>query len=168
SGDADFREELLAARGNELADDLGNLINRTATLVRRFRPEGVGSSPSPPKEASALVAAVAASGDAIDDALDRFDFRSAADALCDVVAEANRFVSTTRPWELGRSDRRGDAAVQARLDAVLAVLLDACRCIAHEIQPFLPSAAGRIEGVLAESDAELGRALFRKVEFRPA
>jgi methionyl-tRNA synthetase len=44
AGDADFREDQLAARANELADDLGNLVNRTITLVNRFRPNGVDAS----------------------------------------------------------------------------------------------------------------------------
>jgi methionyl-tRNA synthetase len=69
AGDADFREALLAARANELADDLGNLVNRTVTLVSRFRPEGVVSTPAPPEQASALLAAVAQLDDAVDDAL---------------------------------------------------------------------------------------------------
>jgi len=40
SGDVDVREELVAARANELADGLGNLVNRTIALVGRWRPEG--------------------------------------------------------------------------------------------------------------------------------
>jgi methionyl-tRNA synthetase len=161
SGDADFREALLAVRANELADDLGNLINRTITLASRFRPNGVRSTP-PPDEP--LLAAVAQASGAIDAALDRFDFRAAAEALWSVVNEANRFVSATRPWELARAERGGDGAVTARLDAVLAVLSTACQAIAGELRPFLPDAATRIERALERRDPELGRTLFSKVE----
>jgi methionyl-tRNA synthetase len=154
SGDTDFREELLAGRANELADDLGNLVNRTIALVGRFRPDGVRPEP-PPAEADALVAAVAGLGEAIDDALRVSDLRSAAEALWRVVTEANRLVSATRPWELGdRSD--------LRLDAILTVLLDACGRVAGEVRPFLPDAAERIETALELRDPALGRALFRK------
>jgi methionyl-tRNA synthetase len=166
SGDAEFREELLAARANELAHDLGNLVNRTIALVGRFRPDGVPPS-SPPDEAEALVAAIAEARDAIDEALGRFDFRSAADALWNVVGEANRFVSTTRPWELAKAERGEDAGAAARLDAVLGVLLDACRAIGRELHPFLPDAAVRIAHVLEHGDPERGRTLFRKVEIVP-
>src|SRR5205823_4682260 len=41
AGDADFSEQRLVARANELADDLGNLVNRTISLVGRFRPDGL-------------------------------------------------------------------------------------------------------------------------------
>jgi methionyl-tRNA synthetase len=46
TGDADFREALLAVRANELADGLGNLVNRTITLVNRYRPQGVVATPA--------------------------------------------------------------------------------------------------------------------------
>jgi methionyl-tRNA synthetase len=160
SGDADFREELLAGCANELADDLGNLVNRTIALAGRFRPDGVPPAP-PPIDARALVAAIAKAPEAIDEALGRFDFRAAAEALWHAVAEANRFVSATRPWELGKLER-GDRASIVRLDAVLGALHGACRAIAHELRPFLPNAATRIEHALERGDPELGRRLFPK------
>lgn len=70
------------------------------------------------------------------------------------MTEANRFVSSTRPWE---EPVNGD-----RLDGILTVLLDACDRIAHELHPFLPDAAARIELALERRDPELGRSLFRK------
>jgi methionyl-tRNA synthetase len=165
AGDADFREEQLAARANELADDLGNLVNRTITLVNRFRPDGVDASASPPDEAHLLLAAVAQAGDAIASDLERFDFRAAADSLWNVVAEANRLVSATRSWELGKAEREGDAAVTRRLDGVLRALLEACRATARDLQPLLPDAAARIEQALDDRDVERGRTLFRKAEY---
>ena len=119
SGDADFREELLAARANELADGLGNLINRTIGLLARFRPQGLGTVEQRTGTASALLRAVRSTPGGIDDALGRFDFRAAAATLWSLVEEANRFVTTTRPWELARAERTGDAAASAHLDEVL-------------------------------------------------
>jgi methionyl-tRNA synthetase len=151
AGDADFREEQLAARANELADDLGNLVNRTIALVNRFRPEGVDATA--PGEAEPLLTAVEEAPGAIDGALDRVDFRAATNALWRIVTEANRFVSATRPWEPGPA---------RRLDGVLAVLLDACRAVARELQPFLPDAAARIGNAIEQRDTERGRTLFPK------
>jgi methionyl-tRNA synthetase len=150
SGDVDFREDLLAARANELADGLGNLVNRTIALVRRFRPEG--ASAARPREADALIRALARVSGRIDDALGETDYRAAADALWDVVTETNRFVSSAKPWE----------ANGERLDSILAVLLEVCELIAHELHPFLPDAATRIESALERRDPALGRTLFRK------
>ena len=47
AGDVDFHEERLVARANELADDLGNLVNRTITLVNRLRPDRIDVTASP-------------------------------------------------------------------------------------------------------------------------
>jgi methionyl-tRNA synthetase len=162
-GDVDFREELIAARANELADGLGNLINRTVTLVGRNRPEGLQPSSEIPPEAASLQALCRELPARIDAALAAFDLRSATAALWDVVAEANRFVSATRPWELAKA-----SGGLGRLDGILAVLLDACRIIAGELRPFLPAAAERVETALAELDARRGRTLFRKVEPTPS
>jgi methionyl-tRNA synthetase len=162
NGDADFREELIAGRANELADGLGNLINRTIALVSRDRVVGVTAGERP-GEAASLDARCDELPSAIDEALAAFDLRTAAAALADVVAEANRFVSVTRPWEFASAARAGDDRAAARLNAVLAVLNDACRVITRELKPFLPAAAERIGDALAALDAEQGRRLFRKV-----
>jgi methionyl-tRNA synthetase len=167
AGDADFREEQLAVRANELADDLGNLVNRTITLVNRFRPNGVDASIPPPGEAGALVAAVAQAPGEIAGALERVDFRAATNSIWDVVREANRFVSATRPWELAKAEREGDETAARRLDGVLFALLTVCRVTARELQPFLPEAAARIEQALEQRDAGLGRRLFAKAALPP-
>jgi methionyl-tRNA synthetase len=164
NGDADFREELIAVRANELADRLGNLINRTIALVSRNPPTGVRRALEGPPEAGPLRARCRDLPSAIDETLAAFDLRSATAALWEVVAEANRFVAATQPWELAKAARGGDAEASERLDAVLTVLLDACRVITSELQPFLPVAAERIAAVLADLDAQRGRTLFRKVE----
>jgi methionyl-tRNA synthetase len=152
AGDADFRAELIAARANELADGLGNLINRTIALLSRSNGHGIHAF----SEAPSLQALCADLPSTIDSALAVFDLRAASSALWDVVSEANRFVSATRPWELTNDT--------PRLDAVLSVLLEACSTIAYELRPFLPLAAERITVALAELDAERGRSLFRKAE----
>lgn len=164
NGDADFREALIAARANELADDLGNLINRTIALVGRNRPDGVPQSAGPPVEGELLRTRCTELPDAIDRTLAAFDLRAATTALWEVVAEANRFVAATRPWEIAGAERRGDCGAPERLDAVLGTLVGACRLVTRELSPFLPLAAERIAAALTELDVERGRALFPKFE----
>jgi methionyl-tRNA synthetase len=98
---------------------------------------------------------------AVDEALARFDPAAAAHAIWSVVAEANRFVASTRPWELRTlADHHEEAA--RRLDTVVALLLETIQAIAHELRPFLPDGAARIERALERRDPALGRALFPK------
>jgi len=162
TGDADFREELLAARANELADGLGNLVNRTITLLGRFRARGVGTTQRLSAHATALHAVIDRTPGEIDDALARFDFRAATASLWRSVEAANRFVSITRPWDLAKAERFGDVDAGAGLDEVLGALLIACRVISRELRPFLPTASERIAHALAELDPQLGRRLFTK------
>ena len=162
AGDADFREAQLAARANELADGLGNLVNRTIALIARSRPDGLRPPPRAHDRGDALTAALAGVGPGIDAALDRFDLRAATDTLWTAVTEANRFVSAARPWELAAAERAGDERVGEALDAVLWTLDRSCRTIACELRPFLPAAAARVEDALERRDAVLGRALFAK------
>jgi methionyl-tRNA synthetase len=157
SGDADFREELLAARANELANGLGNLVNRVIGLLVRFRPDGAEPSAD---AGSALGRAIAETPAAIDAALLRFDFRAATDALWSLVDEANRCIAATRPWELANGDGDGDGA--AEFDRLLGTLLAACHALARELVPFLPAAAARVRDALAGNDPALGRRLFAK------
>jgi methionyl-tRNA synthetase len=164
TGDADFRPELIAARANELADGLGNLINRTIALASRSRGEGTRTHEGTVAEAAPLLALRAELPAVVDAALAVFDLRRAVSALWEVVSEANRFVSVTQPWRMAKAARNGDEGAAARLDAVLGVLLDACSGIAYELRPFLPLAAERISAALADLDLELGRALFPKAE----
>ena len=99
---------------------------------------------------------------AIDDALGRFDFRAAAGALWRLVEEANRFVATTRPWELARAEQEGDHDAAAQLDRALKTLLAACHTLTRELDPFLRAATARLARALAEKDPQLGRRRFAK------
>jgi methionyl-tRNA synthetase len=165
AGDADYRPELITVRANELADGLGNLINRTIGLVSRHGANGAARTQGRTVvEANSLLTLCAELPSSIDEALAVFDLRRATSALWEVITEANRFVSATQPWELAKAARTGDDAAAAHLDAVLGVLHDACSCIIHELCPFLPVAAERINGALADLDVQQGRALFPKVE----
>jgi methionyl-tRNA synthetase len=155
------------ARANELADGLGNLVNRTITLVRRYRPHRGGTTVEPScDQTTALHAVIKAIPDEIDNTLARFDFRAATASVWRLVDEGNRFVSSTQPWELAKAETAGDANAGAELDEVLSALLVACGLLARELEPFLPAASARIARALAEEDPQLGRCLFTKVNRR--
>ena len=159
SGDADFREEQLARRANELADGLGNLVSRTVSLAARDGGSGADRNWHPSRVSIARLAdlGLAATIDAVpatvDAALARFDLRAAAGAVWDAVESANRFVSARRPWELQGEERA----------AVLADALAACAAIATEISPFLPGGAARIAAALESGDPAAARRLFPKI-----
>ncbi|MGI5242481.1 methionine--tRNA ligase [Dactylosporangium sp. CA-139066] len=138
-GDTDFTEQRLIQRADrELANGLGNLVNRTLTLVHRNAGGRVRRAGGPAGAAALLAGRV-------DRALGRFDLRAATDALWAVVEEGNRLVETARPWQL----------TGAELDEVLGILVYICRILATELRPFLPGAAARL-GAQLGTGAEVG------------
>ncbi|HEY2488399.1 MAG TPA: methionine--tRNA ligase [Streptosporangiaceae bacterium] len=168
-GDADFTAARLIARANaDLAGGLGNLVSRTVAMVHRYR-GGVVPGDVVPAEgadlggvdpgggegwagdpgAGRLLAACEQAPGLVDAALGGFDFRAAADAIWDIVDAANRYIEDVRPWQLARSHRHPEAA---RLDAVLALLVHACRCLAGQLAPFVPDIAARLAAQCTPAD----------------
>jgi methionyl-tRNA synthetase len=165
-GDTDFTVGKLVTRANEdLANGLGNLVNRVVSLVHSYRngvvrpcapPAGTsrwlaaaaspdhGGAPDWPADAAAVRATLEATPGAVRAALARFDFRAAAAAVFQIVEQANRYVEAAAPWHLARAERAGDTAAGERLDQVLGALVAACQVLASEIWPFLPDLAARV------------------------
>ena len=168
-GDADFTVERLVARADdELANGLGNLVNRVLAMIGKYR-DGRVSGPGPvPPGGEDLDAAIRQAGDRIGAALDEFDFRRAAAAVWAIADEANRFVNRVRPWDLAKAEPAREAP--ARLDAVLGLLTRACSALGRELVPFLPDAAARITRQCTPRDGRLPAAapVFRRLAAQPA
>jgi methionyl-tRNA synthetase len=148
-GDADFTVERFIARADdELANGLGNLVNRVVAMIHRYRdghpPELAGTDCGLlAHQDQDLDIACRQARDLIGAALEEFDFRQAAAAVWAIADEANRFVNRARPWQLAKAEQESTDA-PGRLDAALHILLDACQVLGRELSPFLPDAAARI------------------------
>lgn len=147
--DADFTVERLVGRANaDLANGLGNLLNRTVSMIRRWR---AGVIPPPGTEEAterALRNLAAALPARVDAALADFDFRVALGAIWELVAAANRYVDETAPWTLAKRASGGDASAGARLDTVLWTLAECLRLLAVLLAPFLPRTSEKIRAQL--------------------
>jgi methionyl-tRNA synthetase len=173
AGDADFTAGRLVSRANdELANGLGNLVNRVVAMVHRYRGgqvpvagEPTAGQPTAGQPTAGAEGTVSGAGDLvvasreapglIDAALADFDFRRATAALWRVVDEANRFVNQVRPWDLAKAERAGGEAASATLDAVLALLVRTGQDVAGWLAPFLPDAAARITRQCTPVDGRL-------------
>jgi methionyl-tRNA synthetase len=139
--DTDFTVARLVDRADrELAGGLGNLVQRLVVLAHRAGGGRLARWDGAPDEA--VVAAAALPG-RIDDALARFDLRTATAAIWSFVEAANRDLERERPWE----------RTATRRDAVLAGLVGACRVAVGECLPFLPDGAAQLLARLGEGDA---------------
>jgi methionyl-tRNA synthetase len=145
-GDSDVRiPAVLAAHDRDLADRLGNLVHRCATLAHQL---GDGRVPIAPPD-DPLAAAIAALPERIDAALDAFLVDDAAGAIIDVLDVANRALDAAAPWRLAKTDR--SAALRA-----LSGPLAAARAAAIELAPFVPGISRAILDRLGEPGAPLG------------
>ena len=148
-GDVDFTRERLVARANdELANGIGNLVNRVVAMVWKYRDGRVPAPPDGPDSSSPgsreLADAIRRAPAGIDAALSGGDFRTATSAVWSIAVAANRYVSQARPWQLASAARDGDEQAGLQLDAILALLANACQELARQLEPFLPDAAARI------------------------
>ena len=148
AGDGDFTTgRLLRAYNNDLADRLGNLLNRAVRMVARYYdgvvPEPVVSDAARAED-DALLEAAHTLPEAVAQAMEAFEPHVALARIWRLVDVANRYVEQTEPWLLAKRGREeGTPGVEAkgRLATTLYNLVEALRLIGYLCQPFLPETA---------------------------
>ena len=138
--DGDFSEKELVRRANsELADKMGNLLNRSLGMLGRYF-GGVLPAPGAQEPPDAALAACGRQAlAAADAAMEEVAFHKALAAAIDLVSKANEYVQATEPWSLAK-----DPAKKGRLGTVLYHALEAARLSALLISPFTPTAAQKM------------------------
>jgi methionyl-tRNA synthetase len=137
--DGDFQRRALVGRLNgELADGLGNLAQRTLSLIQRNcgsrLPE---AEPRSEADRAFLARHVAPLPEQVRLLLDEQKFDAALSVLFSAVREGNAYITREQPWALRRTD-------PARMACVLRVLHDLLRSVATLLQPFMPGSMGRL------------------------
>ncbi len=129
--DADFTyEKFEKAYNNELANDLGNLVQRLATLCKKNQVPGVQATPDLSSEFC--------------DLMDKFEFARAMDYVWERVQHLNKQIDETKPWELAK---RGELA---QVREVLQALERGIVEVAYYLQIFLPETAAKITEIFTQ------------------
>jgi len=123
----------------DLANDFGNLVNRTVSMVNRYHE---GERPAPVGGLMADAATYAL--DVYADRLEANLLHDALAALWTLVEAANRLVDNTKPWDLNKAAKAGDEAAATQLREVLGTLVEAARLVGLAVAPFMPHAAPRV------------------------
>jgi methionyl-tRNA synthetase len=138
--DTDVSWESFVRRYNaDLANDFGNLLNRTISMANRYFG---GERPAPGPDAG-LAKAWAETLETYRERLESCHLHDALRVLWEVVGAANRLVDAEQPWALAKAAKAGDGEADKRLHDVLGDLVEACRLVALAAAPFIPLAAPR-------------------------
>ena len=152
--DGTFTPEDYVARINyELANDLGNLLNRTVAMINKYFGGKVPAYVENVTDFDADLAKVVAENiEEFHKQMNAVDFPRALDAVWNIISRTNKYIDETAPWVLAKED--GD---KEHLAAVMAHLAASLRVVAHLIQPFMMTTSNAIMeqlGLSGEFDLE--------------
>lgn len=133
-------EDYLARINYELANDLGNLLNRTVAMINKYFDGQVPAYIENVTDFDADLAKVVAENiEEFHKQMNAVDFPRALDAVWNIISRTNKYIDETAPWVLAKED--GD---EEQLRAVMAHLAASLRVVAHLIQPFMMSTSNAI------------------------
>ena len=138
--DGNFSNETLITRINtDLANDLGNLVSRTVSMVIKY----FGGTLPAEREAAEVDAELLTMAGGLRETyaalMDKFAPQQAMAEVMKVIARANKYIDETAPWQLAK-----DEANKTRLATVMYNLLEAIRICTVLLQPVMPASCEKI------------------------
>jgi methionyl-tRNA synthetase len=144
--DGDFSRRALVSRMNvELANDLGNLAQRSLSLVARNCGGALPTRGPLTADDAAILAAAEALPALLRSHIDRQGFHEALEDVWKLVRSGNGYIDRQAPWALRKTD-------PARMETVLRVLADVLRIVATLLQPFMPGSMTKMLDQLGVPD----------------
>ncbi len=138
--DGTFTPEDYVGRINyELANDLGNLLNRTVAMINKYFDGEVPAFATATEFDADLAAVVADNLAEYHKQMEAVDYPKALDAVWTIISRTNKYIDETAPWVLAKDETDRD-----KLAAVMAHLAASLRVVAHLIQPFMMTTSNAI------------------------
>ncbi len=132
-------ETIISRYNSELANTLGNLVNRTIAMTNKYF-DGVVLNPETTGEFDEdLISVCKESKEKYFDLMNKFRIADAIDEIWTIVRRSNKYIDETMPWALAKDEAQKD-----RLATVLYNLLESIRYIAVMLQPMMPQTAENI------------------------
>jgi methionyl-tRNA synthetase len=144
--DGSYSHEAIVGRMNaDLANDLGNLAQRSLSMIAKNLGGIVPTPGALAPEDEAMLASADALLETSRAAYDRQEIHKSLEAIWAVVGDANRWFTAAAPWALKKTDPE-------RMGTVLYVTAEVIRIVALMTQPVIPTASGKLLDALAQGE----------------
>ena len=132
-------ETIIARFNSELANTLGNLVNRSVSMVNKYFDGQLYKSGAADGVDEELKAAAMEAVKLTEEKMDEYKVADALEAIFSLARRSNKYIDETMPWSLAK-----DETGKERLKAVMYNLIESIRFIAVLLKPFMPSASAEI------------------------
>jgi len=164
--DGNFSQKSLIKRLNgDLANDLGNLVYRTLTMIEKYFSGRVPEAKPTTKDSQEkdirekiqqLEKKLSATL-----TIPHFNFSAALENIWEIINMANKYIEDTKPWNLSKENKIEE------LKGFILVLVDCIECVRETIAPFMPQTAASIKIQLGSRQIKKGKPLFPRVDLEP-
>lgn len=161
--DGNFSEEAIVKRFNgDLANDLGNLVFRTLTMIEKyFQGQVSGKGDIRDEKAKKIREKAVLLNNEISiflSAASNFDFSSALEEIWELINMVNKYIEVKKPWNLAKENKTEE------LKAFIRLLVEAIREASGYLYPFMPGTAGSITSQIGEEKIKKGNPLFPRID----
>lgn len=145
-----YTNEIMLNRINyDLANDLGNLLSRTISMIEKYCGGVVPETTTEDDFDRDLIATALGCAVKVEARMDEFHFNNALEEIWIVISRANKYIDEKMPWVLAK-----DESKKAELDTVMSNLAEVLRMISVLIIPYMHTTSDKMRDQLGISDQE--------------
>ena len=157
--DGTFSEDLLVSRYNtDLANTVGNLVNRTLSMLTKYFDGVIVKSDVKTEFDDSLISLVESTKVKVDEYMDKLEIPEALDSIFEIFRRSNKYIDETTPWILAKEENKD------KLKTVLYNLIESIRIGAILLLPFIPDTANEILRQINTKNKTLDTITFGSLE----